>query len=83
MSRGVLQYTEFGEMRQQIGWRRNIQKCPRSQVNIKFLSQWPSRLKTRDLALNVRKQEANINIVRRGILRCRRAPESKPRLGST
>lgn len=45
-------------------------------MNIKFLSQWPSRLKTRDLALNVRKQEANINIVRRGVLRCRRALES-------
>lgn len=65
MSPGVIQYIGFGEMRPQIGWRKGFQKCARSQVKIKFLPQWPSRLKTRDLALNLRKQEANMNTVRR------------------
>ena len=70
MSPGVIQYVRFGEMRQQIRWRRDIQRCPRSQMKEKFFPWWPNRLKTRDVALNTKKQEANINISRRGICRC-------------
>lgn len=63
MSQEATQDIEIVEMREQIRCRRESQTYPGSRVKKMFPLQWPGGLKSRDLALKTRKQEADINLL--------------------